>query len=223
MKDTTHADEVRLSSRYQKRDDWADNYDYKTIKGGRFVELIKESGGIPRLAVEIGVGRAGIASTVSAAGARVFGFDLSADILQRAKAHAQATNVGLLRASGFALPFQTGSLPLIYASQVLHLFDSPSRLVVMREAHRVLQPGGRFIFDMKNVSTHLVRYLRYSPDRRRRGYPSQNEIVALLRDASFGPPDIRPGVLPLLKWTRVPNTGLFRILAHTTFFIARRA
>ena len=223
MKSTTQSDEVRLSSRYQKRDDWSDNYDYKTIKGSRIVELIKESGGVPRLAVEIGVGRAGIASTVSAAGARVFGFDLSADILQRAKPHAQATNVGLLRASGFALPFRTGSLPLIYASQVLHLFESDSRLVVMREAHRVLQPGGRFIFDMKNVSTHLVRYLRYSPDRRRRAYPSHDEIVALLKEASFGPPDIRPGVLPLLKWTHVPNTGLFRTLAHTTFFIARRA
>jgi len=223
MKSTTHSDEVRLSSRYEKRKDWTDNYGYKTIKGSRFVELIKESGGVPRLAVEIGVGRAGIASTVAAAGARVFGLDLSADILRLAKPHAQARNVGLLRASGFALPFQTGSLPLIYASQVLHLFDSASRLVVMREAHRVLQPGGRFIFDMKNVSTHLVRYLRYSPERPRRSYPSHSEIVALLPEASFGPPDIRPGVLPLLKWTRVPNTGLFRTLAHTTFFVARRA
>ena len=223
MKSTTHSDEARLSSRYQKRDDWADNYDYKTIKGSRIVELIRESGGIPPLAVEIGVGRAGIASTVSAAGARVFGLDLSADILQRAKAHAQAANVGLLRASGFALPFRTGSLPLIYASQVLHLFESDSRLVVMREAHRVLQPGGRFVFDMKNVSTHILRYLRYSPDRRRRGYPPLDEIVSLLKEASFGPPDIRPGVLPGLKWSRVPNNPLFRTIAHTTFFIARRA
>jgi ubiquinone/menaquinone biosynthesis C-methylase UbiE len=218
----TGADEARLSTRYHDRQDWPDNYDYKRIKGSRLVELIEETGSRPAVAVEIGVGRGGVAATVSRHGIPVIGIDLSPEILARAYEHTRTENVRLLRASGFALPFRNGSLPLVYASQVLHLFDSASRLVLMREVHRVLRPGGHFVFDMKNVVPHIVGYLGSSAEKRHRDYPSKAEVQKLLQESGFSSIALRPGVLPLLGWTRLPNLGIVRRLTHTTFFVAAR-
>lgn len=196
-------------------------YQYKHAKGERIAEILRDSGGVGQLAVELGVGPGGIARTVSRHGTRVIGIDLSPDALQRAKEHCAGDNVTLMRASGFSLPFRDASLPLVYASQVIHLFEASGRQAIMREVRRVLQPGGRFVFDMKNVSSHLLRVARYSRERRRRNFPPQQEILRLLTEVGFSTVTRRPGMLPLVRLTHVPNNPIIRTLAHTTFFIAR--
>jgi SAM-dependent methyltransferase len=196
-------------------------YQYKHAKGERIAEILRDSGGVGRLAVELGVGPGGIARTISRHGTRVIGIDLSPDALKRANEHCAGDNVTLMRASGFSLPFRDASLPLVYASQVIHLFDAAGRLAIMREVRRVLQPGGRFVFDMKNASSHLLRVARYSRERRRRNFPSQHEILRLLSEAGFSTVTRRPGMLPLVRLTHIPNNPLVRAVAHTTFFIAR--
>lgn len=197
-------------------------YDYKTAKGARLAAIIDETGGVPRLALELGVGPGGVAAQVSRSGARVIGIDLSPDALVLAREHCKGMDVHLMRASGFALPFRSGSLDVVYASQVLHLFDHAGRLALMKEAHRALKPGGRFLFDMKNVASHLTRYLTNSPRRRQRNFPPKAELIALLHEAGFGSIDRRPGLLPGLRSARVPNLAIFRALAHTTFYVAAR-
>ena len=218
----TRSDEAVLSTRYKDRQDWPDNYQYKDVKGARIARLIAE-GGLPSVALEIGVGRGGVAVAVSQRGVPVVGLELSPDILEHAKAHARGQQVRLLQGSGFSLPFLDQSLPLVYASQVLHLFDSPSRQVLIREVHRVLRPGGRFIFDMKNLPMHLLRYLRSDSAKRKRNYPPKSGIVALLEEAGFTAVTTRPGVLPLVGGENVPNLPLLRAMAHTTFFVATRS
>ena len=218
--DTTRADEALLSGRYKDRQDWPDNYRYKDVKGARYAQVMRESGGLPAVALEIGVGRGGVAVAVNREGPAVIGLELSQDILRQAQAYARGTGVRLLQGSGFALPFRSGSLPLVYASQVLHLFDSPSRAAVMVEAFRVLKPGGRFLFDMKNIPSHLVGYLQSSPEKRKRNYPPEAELRSQLKEAGFSGVTTKPGVLPLLGWTNVP--GLFRRLTHTSFYVVTR-
>jgi ubiquinone/menaquinone biosynthesis C-methylase UbiE len=155
-------------------------------------------------------------------GVHVIGVDLSPDALVRAKEHCRGARVTLLRGSGFALPFLAGSVPLLYAPQVLHLFDNADRSVLMAEAFRVLRPGARFIFDMKNVATHAIRYLRSNAARRARNYPHHTELTGLLRQTGFSAVDIRPGVLPGLGLATVPDIGVLRLLSHTRFYIARK-
>jgi ubiquinone/menaquinone biosynthesis C-methylase UbiE len=218
--ETTRADEDLLSGRYKDRQDWPDNYRYKDIKGARYAQVMRESGGLPALALEIGVGRGGVAVAVSRQGPSVIGVELSPDILKKAQAYSRDTRVKLLQGSGFALPIRNGSLPLVYASQVLHLFDSPSRRAVMGEAFRVLSPGGRFMFDMKNIPMHIMGYWSSSPEKRKRNYPPEAELRSQLRDAGFSKVIIKAGVMPWLGWTNVP--GFLRPITHTSFYVATR-
>jgi SAM-dependent methyltransferase len=214
--------ETYIKRRYERWRLMAVPFDYKRIKSGRIAEILRETGGLPNTALELGVGPGGIAGPLSRQGVRVLGMDLSIDALMRAKDYCRDDKVMLLRGSGFALPFPSGSIPTVYASQVLHLFDNDGRLALMREAFRVLQPNGRFVFDMKNVVTHALRYLGASAQRKRRNFPSHADLRQLLGDAGFQNVETLPGVLPGFRRTKVPNIGVLQLVAHTVFFVARR-
>lgn len=220
---STDAAEAYVTDRYRLWRGVDVNFSYKQKKAARIARLIDESGGSERVALEIGVGPAGIAVALSRCGMKIIGLDISPDALDRARAHARSEDVALIRASGFKLPFKSGSLSLVYASQVLHLFESPQRLALLQDIHRVLRPGGRLLFDMKNAWSHLFKYIGTTPDRRRRNYPSRAEVLELLRQAGFVSVRTAAGVLPGVGPVTVPDVPLFRQLAHTTFYIGRRA
>src|SRR5262249_29991363 len=148
------------------------------------------------------------------------GMDLSGEGLVQAQKHCASARVSLLRASGFALPFANASLPLVYASQVLHIFDHAGRLTVMEEARRVLRPGGRFVFDMKNIATHPLRYLKTASDRRVRNFPSSRDIEDLLHRAGYSRVVIRAGLFPGLGASAPVNLGPLNLIAHTRFYVA---
>jgi ubiquinone/menaquinone biosynthesis C-methylase UbiE len=217
----TDTAEAYIVNRYRRWQQGANDYDYKHAKGARIAQIISESGGTVPLAVELGVGPGGIAAALAKRGMRVIGMDLSPEALVKASRHCRGEDVRLMRASGFSLPFRNASLDLIYASQVLHLFDSPQRLLIMNEARRVLKPSGRLVFDMKNVSTHALRFFGSTAARRRRNFPSHDEIEDLLHRSGFSNVRRWPGVLPFASSAPVPNVAICRVLAHTTFFVAR--
>ena len=194
---------------------------YKETKSIRLAQILGETGGLTPAALEVGVGPGGIAGPLSRRWMRVVGIDLSLEALERAKEYCRDDRVMLLRGSGFSLPFRDQSFPLVYAAQVLHLFDTDGRLRLMHEVRRVLRPGARFVFDMKNAFSHPLRYWTSSASRKLRNFPSTDEIQALLDRAGFRDVEVRPGVMPGLGAVQVPNAGLFRALAHTLFFIAR--
>lgn len=212
--------EIMVKKGYRRWSTMVIPFSYKERKGERIAAIIRDTGGIPPLAVEIGVGPGGVAKAVSQAGPRVVGMDLSAEGLVQAQRHCAAAHVNLLRASGFALPFVNGSVPLVYASQVLHIFDNERRLTVMEEARRVLRPGGRFVFDMKNVATHPLRYLKTAADRRKRNFPSSRDIEDLLRRAGFSRVVIRAGLFPGLGASAPIDLGPLNMMAHTRFYVA---
>ena len=218
----TQAAEEYVVNRYRRWQSWPDGYRYKHVKGARIAHIIGEARGSPPFVLELGVGPGGVAAAVSKRGHRIIGVDLSREALARAREHCAFDNVALVCASGFSLPFISQSLALIYASQVLHLFDSPERVSIMREVYRVLRPGGQFLFDMKNASSHPFRFMTSSAKRRTRNFPPRVEVTSLLHGVGFRAIDLRPGVLPMVGWVRVPNFALCRFLAHTTFFLATR-
>jgi ubiquinone/menaquinone biosynthesis C-methylase UbiE len=215
--------EASVVRRYRRWQQWSPRlYAYKHLKGARIARMLDEMGGRPDVALELGVGPGGIAAVLSQSGIRIIGLDLSPEALSRAKEHCRSNNVALMRASGFALPLRNACLPLIYASQVLHLFESADRLAILSEVYRVLEARGRFVFDMKNAWSHPLRYFRSNHRARRKHFPRHGEIRALLEHTGFTEISTRPGVLPLLNWAEVPDNALSRALAHTTFFIARK-
>lgn len=214
--------ETYIVNRYKVWEGWDGAFDYKHAKGERIARILLETGGLAPIALELGVGPGGVAAALSRHGMKIVGIDLSPEALVRAQAHCRGENVRLMRGSGFQLPLADKSLPLVYASQVLHLFDSSKRLRLMAEAHRVLLPGGRFVFDMKNLAPHVLRVFKYSAEGRRQNFPSSSHIAGLLREAGFSSVVKRPGLLPLMASSRVPNNILSRTVAHTTFFVATR-
>jgi len=211
-----------VKRRYERWRGMAVPFVYKGTKSRRLAQIIERTGGLTTTALELGVGPGGIAGPLSRLGVGVIGMDLSWAALMRAKDHCKSDDVTLLCGSGFALPLLDRSFPLVYALQVLHLFDNDGRLLLMKEMHRVLQPGGRFVFDMKNVTTHAWRYISSSPARKRDNFPSRGRIGDLLAEAGFRDVSTLPGVLPLVGAANVPNLPLLRAMAHTTFFVATR-
>ncbi len=93
--------------------------------------------------LELGVGTGRIALPVAAAGCRVAGIDISAEMLRmaRAKEHGQA--LWLLQGAIEHLPFADGVFDATLAVHVLHL--ARDWRATLAEALRVLRPGGVFI------------------------------------------------------------------------------
>jgi ubiquinone/menaquinone biosynthesis C-methylase UbiE len=97
--------------------------------------------------LDIGCG-AGVDSLVAAhlvgAGGKVVGLDVTAAMLERARANLARlglTNVTFQVGDAEALPFPEGSFNAIISNGVFNLTLDKEK--ALREAHRVLKPGGR--------------------------------------------------------------------------------
>lgn len=88
--------------------------------------------------LEVGCGTGAHAATVSALGWTPVGVDISAAMLGYARGR-----LAIARADAERLPFRDASLPAVI-SVMVHT-DMPGYLAVVREAARVLQPGGTFV------------------------------------------------------------------------------
>ncbi len=95
------------------------------------------------LVLELGVGTGRIALPVAAAGCRVVGVDISAEMLRVARAKEGGGALWLLQGDIERLPFADGVFDATLAVHVLHL--ARDWRSVLAEAMRVLRPGGVFI------------------------------------------------------------------------------
>ncbi len=92
--------------------------------------------------LEIGVGTGRIAKPVAAAGCEVIGFDLSQHMLSEVGVGAVGA-LHVFRGDMHTIPFPANTFDAVLAVHVLHL--SQDWQAVLREAARVLKPGGVFI------------------------------------------------------------------------------
>src|SRR5690348_357274 len=101
--------------------------------------------------LELGVGTGRIAVPIAAAGVEVVGVDLSEGMLEVARERAALAGVTLdLRRGDMREPPVDGAFPLVAIPfrSLLHMETDADRRAVLRAVTRLLDPGGRFVFDV---------------------------------------------------------------------------
>jgi SAM-dependent methyltransferase len=115
-----------------------------------YVEQARSSGG-PVVELAVGTGR--IAVPIASAGIRVIGVDASPEMLALAREAALVAGVDELvelRLGDFLEPPVPERVPLVICPfrSLLHMEDEAAKLRALRAARSLLEPGGRFVFDV---------------------------------------------------------------------------
>lgn len=106
--------------------------------------------------LELGCGAASAGRWLVTQGADVIALDVSAGMLRHALNQNEASGVPvkLVQADAAALPFADESFDIVFtAFGAVPFIEDSAR--VMREVHRVLRPGGRWVFSI----THPMRWI----------------------------------------------------------------
>src|SRR5262249_51351612 len=108
--------------------------------------------------LDIGCGAGRLVRELAARSKEAVGVDLSARMRERARTRARALgveNVSFHEARAEGLPFPEGSFDVVTASNLLMLLGDPP--AVLKEAARVLRPGGQLIIlDPSQEMTHAT-------------------------------------------------------------------
>jgi len=115
-----------------------------------YVEHARAAGGT---VVELAVGTGRIAVPIAEAGVGVIGVDLSTGMLDVARAYARERGVESLvdlRHGDLRSPPVSERVPLVICPfrSLLHMTGNAEKLEALRAAQALLEPGGRFVFDV---------------------------------------------------------------------------
>jgi len=126
-------------------------------------------------ALELGCGTGVFLEKVAPTGASIQGLDLTAELLARARVRlARFPKVRIDCGNAEELPYRDGAFDAVYGSSVLHHVRLEPTL---REAFRVLRPGGRVVFTEPNALNPQVAFMfHFEPTKRYFGV-SQDEMA----------------------------------------------
>lgn len=142
-----------------------------------------ENGDRWRRLLDIGCGAGRILELLAPRADSAIGVDLSPAMLGVARAQIEKAglrNVQWRQGDIYALPVEGETIDLAVVHQVLHYLDNPAR--ALREAARVLAPGGRLI--VVDFAPHTQEILREKHAHRRLGF-STEEIAGYLAQADL--------------------------------------
>jgi SAM-dependent methyltransferase len=133
-----------------------------------YVEEARRAGGP---VVELGVGTGRIAVPIAVEGIHVIGVDSSAGMLAVAEERAQLAGVALdLRLGDLREPPLDGEYPLVIIPfrSLLHMQSDEDRRAALRAARGLLEPAGRFVFDVftpgaEDIAETHGRWLQREP------------------------------------------------------------
>ncbi|HSR43455.1 MAG TPA: arsenite methyltransferase [Longimicrobiales bacterium] len=127
---------------------------------------------------------------------KAYGLDMTEEMLELARrnaAEAGATNVEFLKGEIEEIPLPDASVDVIISNCVINLSADKGR--ALREAYRVLKPGGRFAVSDIVVRGEVPAAVRESVEAWAgclAGALEEGEFETLLREAGFVDPDIEP-------------------------------
>ena len=114
--------------------------------------------------VEIGCGEGLFLDKIAHQGkiSSMAGVDISQDILDRAKKRLEGfKGIELIKASGSNIPLEDNVFDIVVCINVI--FNLPSKeifLSTLKEMVRIIKPGGKIVFDIRNRANPLLR-LKY--------------------------------------------------------------
>lgn len=155
---------------------------------GRFRELMlrlaKLQPGEAMLDVACGTGTLAIAAKrLVGSGGSVTGVDASAEMIARARVKAGRSGLHLTFVNGTAqdLPFKDAQFDIVIGTLMLHHLSKPVRLAFVREAERVLKPGGRLLLIDFGRPGRKSRWPRFH----RHGHVDMHAVATLLNEGGF--------------------------------------
>jgi SAM-dependent methyltransferase len=182
--------------------------------------------------VELGIGTGRIAIPVALAGVPVIGVDSSAGMLDVCRRRAQAAGVEHLldlRLGDLRSPPVSERVRLVISPfrALLHLETDAERRQALAAVHRLLEPGGRFVFDVFAPSAEDVeethdRWLEREPGIWERArWDLENRVLTLDVRSRESKASMRLAWLPADGWRALLEEAGFAIVACYGWFDLR--